>query len=71
MTTNDEITIDQRNLSSGKAARILGVSIPVLLDLAKAGDIPCAETKGGHFRFSRQEIVDYGLESGLLKNKNI
>jgi len=70
MTRTEENTINRRDLRSGKAAKILGISMPTILDLARAGEIPYAETKGGHFRFSRQEVIAYGLKKGFLTDKN-
>lgn len=50
--------IEKDYLTSGEAAKILRCSRKTIRRWAKKGNLPHTTTLGGHFRFSRADILD-------------
>jgi excisionase family DNA binding protein len=43
-------------LTTGQAAKLLGVNVKTVIRLAETGQLPCTRTTGGHRRFRRQDL---------------
>lgn len=57
--------LDEKYLSAGQAAAILGVSPKTVSRWADMGHLPCIVTLGGHRRFDRSVIREVAAQMGL------
>lgn len=54
-----------RYYTTHDAARLLGVSLPTVVNWIKARRLPCHRTPGGHRRISREDLAAFMLRHGM------
>ncbi len=54
-----------RYYTTHEAARILGVSLPTVVNWIKARRLRCHRTPGGHRRIAREDLADFMLRHGM------
>ncbi len=58
-------------LNSDEAAQILGVNVSSIKRWTDSGDLGCQRTKGGHRRFSLDDLIQFSQKQKLLNSKSI
>ncbi|MCM2333010.1 MAG: helix-turn-helix domain-containing protein, partial [Anaeromyxobacteraceae bacterium] len=54
-----------RYYTTHEAARVLGVSLPTVVNWIKARRLRCHRTPGGHRRIAREDLADFMLRHGM------
>jgi excisionase family DNA binding protein len=57
-------------LNSVEAAQILGVNVSSIKRWTDSGDLACRRTKGGHRRFSLDDLIQFSQKQKLLNSKS-